>query len=240
MQRIAVEESQRKRGVKQELFAHLIALRKRTTAKTRPRTTGYANQLRTRNSAAAQAHARRDPPRHMSTASEQILRSPVEKAEWKAWRQVNPKFPGCDKAQLIDWHQQFQLSGVPGTGNISMRCAARRWPLSTRRRESTFSAGQSVRLASVRFGRLRASLPAGGWRVGSCGWGRFRRTWEQRYAGLSFMSSHLCSYTWEQETSMIPAVSDFNSMRYPRFSLQNHGELRVNKIPERQTSRMRH
>ena len=41
-------------------------------------------------------------------------------------RLSKPKFPGSDKAQLIVRIWIFQLSEVPGTGNDSMRCAARR------------------------------------------------------------------------------------------------------------------
>ena len=39
---------------------------------------------------------------------------------------AKPKFPKPDKFQLIDQGSIFQFSGVPGTGNVSMRCAARR------------------------------------------------------------------------------------------------------------------
>ena len=41
-------------------------------------------------------------------------------------RLAKPKFPGSDKTQLIVRIWIFQLSEVPGTGNDSMRCAARR------------------------------------------------------------------------------------------------------------------
>ena len=37
----------------------------------------------------------------------------------------DPKFPGGDEVQLVDQASIFQLSGVPGTGNVSMRAAAR-------------------------------------------------------------------------------------------------------------------
>ena len=38
----------------------------------------------------------------------------------------NPKFLGSRRVQLIDHHQHLQLQAVPGTGNTSMRRAARR------------------------------------------------------------------------------------------------------------------
>ena len=41
-------------------------------------------------------------------------------------RTISPKFPGSDKAQLIVRIWIFQLSEVPGTGNVSMRSAALR------------------------------------------------------------------------------------------------------------------
>ena len=42
-------------------------------------------------------------------------------------RRPKPKFRTCGKGQLIDRKRDFQLSGIPGTGNVSMSCAARCW-----------------------------------------------------------------------------------------------------------------
>ena len=44
------------------------------------------------------------------------------------------------------------------------------------------------------------------------------------------MSSHLSSFTWEHESSVISAVSDFNSISYLRFRPQYHGELRFSDL----------
>src|ERR1700737_2996591 len=47
---------------------------------------------------------------------------------------------------------------------------------------------------------LRASLGGGGWRAGSCDWGRFRRTWEQLCI-INRRCQENMLFTWEQLAS---------------------------------------